>query len=104
MTTVSTVESPNTPTITVTGDPLAIDDVIAVARGRAKVELAASVAARMEPSRGVVEAAVREDRVMYGITTGFGALANTRIAAGDLAQMQLALVRSHAAAVGQAVV
>jgi len=101
VTTVPTVDSSDTPTVTVTGDPLSIEDVIAVARGRANVTLAASVAGRMEPSRGVVEAAVREDRVMYGITTGFGALANTRIAAGDLAKMQLALVRSHAAAVGE---
>jgi histidine ammonia-lyase len=43
---------------------------------------------------------VAEGRVMYGITTGFGALANTRIATQDLDAMQLALLRSHAAAVG----
>jgi histidine ammonia-lyase len=88
-------------TVTVTGDPLTIEDVIDVARGRARTTLAPSVAARMEPSRAVVERAVAEDRVMYGITTGFGALANTRIGAGDLAQMQLALIRSHAAGVGE---
>lgn len=88
-------------TMVVTGEPVSIDDVVDVARGRAGVELAASVAARMEPSRSVVERAVAEDRVMYGVTTGFGALANTRIGQGDLAKMQLALVRSHAAGVGQ---
>lgn len=87
-------------TVTVTGDPLTIEDVISVARGRSDARLAAGVTARMEPSRAVVEAAVAENRVMYGITTGFGALANTRIEPSDLARMQLALIRSHAAGVG----
>ena len=87
-------------TLTVTGDPLSIDDVIAVARGDATAELGPDVPTRMAGSREVVRAAVAEGRVMYGITTGFGALANTRIAAEDLALMQLSLLRSHAAAVG----
>ncbi|HEX5016779.1 MAG TPA: histidine ammonia-lyase [Actinomycetes bacterium] len=86
--------------LVVTGDPLTIDDVIAVARGRTGARLDPGVAERMAATRAVVERAVAEDRVMYGITTGFGALANTRIAASDLAAMQLALVRSHAAGVG----
>jgi histidine ammonia-lyase len=79
---------------------LSIDDVVDVARGRRGAGLDAGVAARMAPTREVVERAVAENRVMYGITTGFGALANTRIAPGDLASMQLALIRSHAAGVG----
>ena len=88
------------PNLVVTGDPLSIDDVVDVARGRRGAGLDAGVAARMAPTREVVERAVAENRVMYGITTGFGALANTRIAPGDLAAMQLALIRSHAAGVG----
>ncbi len=87
--------------LTITGEPITIEDVLDVARQRATVELAASVADRMEPSRSVVERAVAQDQVMYGVTTGFGALANTRIGHGDLAQMQLALLRSHAAGVGE---
>ncbi|HVQ19291.1 MAG TPA: histidine ammonia-lyase, partial [Actinomycetes bacterium] len=88
-------------TVIVTGEPLTIADVVDVARGTARAELSDTVSARMEPSRRVVERAVAENRVMYGVTTGFGALANTRIGPGDLAQMQLALVRSHAAGVGK---
>lgn len=87
-------------TVTVTGDGLSIDDVVAVARGRARATLGPDVAARMERSRQVVVDAVEADRVMYGITTGFGALADTHIGRADLERMQLALVRSHAAAVG----
>ena len=51
-------------------------------------------------SRSVVAAAVEEDRVMYGVTTGFGALADTHVGRADLERMQLALVRSHSAGVG----
>jgi histidine ammonia-lyase len=89
--------------VVVTGDALTLDEVVGVARGRRGATLDASVAGRMAPTREVVERAVAENRVMYGITTGFGALANTRIAPGDLAAMQLALVRSHAAGVGEPV-
>ncbi|MFZ0322794.1 MAG: histidine ammonia-lyase [Actinomycetes bacterium] len=87
-------------TVVVTGDPLSLEEVLAVARRGANARLGPDVAARMAPSREVVASAVAENRVMYGITTGFGALANTRIAPDDLADMQLALVRSHAAAIG----
>ena len=48
----------------------------------------------------VVEQAVREGRVVYGITTGFGALANTRIDPALADEAQVALLRSHAAGVG----
>ena len=101
MTRVSPTTTAAAPSLVVTGDPLTIDDVVAVARGSAMPSLDAGVAGRMAATRAVVERAVSEDRVMYGITTGFGALANTRIASGDLAAMQLALVRSHAAGVGE---
>jgi histidine ammonia-lyase len=87
-------------TVVVTGEPLDLTDVIDVARHGADADLGPGVAARMGPSREVVASAVAENRVMYGITTGFGALANTRIDPADLAAMQLALVRSHAAAIG----
>jgi len=87
-------------TLVVTGDALTIDDVLDVAHARAQAVLGPDVAARMEASRAVVTDAVAQNRVMYGITTGFGALANTRIAARDLERMQLSLLRSHAAGVG----
>lgn len=90
----------NASQLVVTGDPVSIDEVVDVARGRSSVTLDAGVADRMAATRAVVERAVAENRVMYGITTGFGALANTRIAPSDLAEMQLALLRSHAAGVG----
>jgi histidine ammonia-lyase len=87
-------------TVIVNGDGLALRDVVDVARGLAGAELGPDVAARMEPSRQVVVDAVARDAVVYGVTTGFGALADVSVGQADLARMQLALLRSHAAGVG----
>ncbi|MFZ5852484.1 MAG: histidine ammonia-lyase [Actinomycetota bacterium] len=88
-------------TVTVDGGPLRLEDLLAVAQGQARAGLGPGVPARMAPSAAVVAAAVTEGRVVYGVTTGFGALADTRIPPADLAQLQLALLRSHAAGVGE---
>src|SRR5215831_2290630 len=88
-------------TVTVNGDALTIEDVVDVARGAATAELAASVAAAMEPSRSVVAAAIEGDAPVYGVNTGFGALADTRVGVRDLERLQGAIVRSHAAGTGE---
>lgn len=88
--------------VVLTGDALLPEQVMAVAERRAEVRLGPGVEARMAPARAVVEQAVREGRVVYGITTGFGALANTRIDPALADEAQVALLRSHAAGVGPA--
>ena len=88
-------------TVVVSGDGLTVEDVVDVARGEADAELAASVIATMEPSRAVIVGAVRGDAPVYGVNTGFGALADTRVAERDLAQLQSAIIVSHAAAAGE---
>src|SRR4051794_16151083 len=95
-----TTRLPAMRTVTVTGDALALDDLVAVARGEADAVMGQGVADRMAPSRAVVADAVERDKVMYGITTGFGALADTHVGRADLERMQLALIRSHSAGVG----
>jgi len=87
--------------VTVNGDALTIEDVVDVARGAATAELAPDVAAVMEPSRSVVTAALEGDAPVYGVNTGFGALADTRVGARDLERLQGAIVRSHAAGTGE---
>ena len=82
------------------GAGLSLADVVAVANGApvAFPELArASVAA----ARAVVERAVSSGEVIYGVTTGFGALADTRIDAAQAAELQHGIIRSHATAVGE---
>src|SRR4051794_18998774 len=96
-----TTRLPAMRTVTVTGDALALDDLVAVARGEADAVMGQGVADRMAPSRAVVADAVERDKVMYGVTTGFGALADTHVGRDDLERMQLALVRSHSAGVGE---
>ncbi len=87
--------------VTVNGDALTIEDVVDVAHGAATAELAPGVAAVMEPSRSVVAAAIAGDAPVYGVNTGFGALADTRVGARDLERLQGAIVRSHAAGTGE---
>lgn len=84
----------------VSGDPLLIDEVVAVARRQATAVLGPEVAERMAPARRVVEEAVASDAIVYGVTTGFGALASTRVGRDEAAVLQVNLLRSHAAGVG----
>ncbi|WGL51389.1 histidine ammonia-lyase [Nocardioides sp. BP30] len=89
--------------ITVGVGPLAIADVVAVARRGATVELSAEALTAIDAARTVVDALAASATPVYGVSTGFGALA-TRHIPGDLrAQLQRSLVRSHAAGSGPAV-
>jgi histidine ammonia-lyase len=88
-------------TVIVNGDGLTVQDVIDVARGDARAELGPGVAARMESSRAVVAAAIAGDNPVYGVNTGFGALADTRVGEQDLRRLQGAIVMSHAAGTGE---
>lgn len=80
-------------------DRMSVAGLAAIAAGRAVV-LGAEVSRRMAASRAEVDAALSQDDPVYGVSTGFGHLANTRIAPEQLAALQLNLVRSHAAGVG----
>jgi histidine ammonia-lyase len=79
---------------------LSAADVIAVARGTTQVEIAADAIAVMATSRSIVEQIERDERPVYGVSTGFGALASTFVAPERRAELQRALIRSHAAGVG----
>jgi len=85
--------------VVILGEPLTLRDVGEVARG-APVGLSAAAAERMRAARVVVEDAVASGRTVYGVTTGFGSLADVRIDPAEAAELQLAIVRSHATAVG----
>jgi histidine ammonia-lyase len=87
-------------TVTVGAIGITADDVRAVARDGARVVLAPDAVAAMAGSRAIVEAIERDQRPVYGVSTGFGALANTFIAPERRAELQHALIRSHAVGVG----
>jgi histidine ammonia-lyase len=82
------------------GRPLALADVVAVARDGARVALCDDARGRIATSRAYIEQLVAEGRTVYGVTTGFGKLANVRIDAADVQQLQRNLVVSHAMGVG----
>ena len=87
--------------LSLTGAALPVDDVVAVARRHAPVRLDAAAAQRLAERRGEIEGHVAEGRTVYGITTGLGALATVRVAADEIDELQLNLLRSHAAGVGE---
>ncbi|MDT7579038.1 MAG: histidine ammonia-lyase, partial [Pseudonocardiales bacterium] len=80
--------------------PLSRSAVVAVARDGAAVELAPDAEAAIAASRAVVEALADDPVPHYGVSTGFGALANRHIPPGLRAELQRSLVRSHAAGSG----
>jgi histidine ammonia-lyase len=75
-------------------------DVLAVARHEATVRLADATVEAMAASRTIVDRIEASGRPVYGVSTGFGALATTFIAPERRAELQHALIRSHAAGVG----
>ena len=81
------------------GHSLTLDDVVAVAGG-APVELSPAARARMNRANDVVSALVSSNAVAYGVTTGFGKLSDIAIPRARLDELQVNLVRSHAAGVG----
>ncbi len=89
-----------TATVTIDGNSLTLDDVVAVAVGRAPVELAGSARARMSRANDVVTRIVETNSVAYGVTTGFGKLSDVAIPRERLDELQVNLVRSHASGVG----
>jgi histidine ammonia-lyase len=76
------------------------DDVIAVARHDAAVRVSEEARAAMERSADVVRTLAESEQPAYGVSTGFGSLATVRIPAERRAELQRALVRSHAAGMG----
>ncbi len=97
-----TGRQPLTPVLVGTG-PLTADDVIAVARHGARVELAPEGLAGVQRGREVVDALAGDTEPHYGVSTGFGALATRHIPVDLRAQLQSSLVRSHAAGSGPGV-
>lgn len=83
--------------------PVGIADVVAVARERARVVLTDEAVDEIAASRRTIEALADDVEPHYGVSTGFGALANRHIPPERRAQLQRSLIRSHAATSGDLV-
>jgi len=83
------------------GNSLSLDDLVAIAHANAPAALSEAARDRVRAARGVVEEFAQHDAPTYGINTGFGSFAEVRIAHESLAELQVNLLRSHAAGVGE---
>jgi histidine ammonia-lyase len=90
-------------TVTINSAGMSMQDVIDVARHDTRVEISAEALAGMAATREHIEKLANGETPVYGISTGFGALANRHIAIEDRVQLQKSLVRSHAAGMGDPV-
>jgi histidine ammonia-lyase len=83
------------------GRSLTIENVVAIARNPAsRVSIDPTARNALAQSRQLVERAIQSGQTIYGINTGFGKLANVRVPADQLDQLQTNLIRSHASGVG----
>lgn len=86
--------------ITINSAGMTAADVIAVARKNATVNISDESLAKMQATREHIEMLAQSAEPVYGISTGFGALAQRHIALEDRVQLQKSLIRSHAAGMG----
>ncbi|XVX19749.1 histidine ammonia-lyase [Actinomycetota bacterium] len=101
MMTTSTTTAPESHAVVTVGiGPLTIEDVVAVARHDARVEISDESLAEVARSRAVIDSLAMDPTPHYGVSTGFGALATRHIPTEMRTQLQRSLVRSHAAGSG----
>ncbi|MHA1710630.1 MAG: histidine ammonia-lyase [Candidatus Freyarchaeota archaeon] len=87
--------------VLIDGETLTIEDVVAVARNYVRVEISQLVRERVRRCRQLIEDFVRERKVIYGVTTGFGAMSSVTIPLENVKELQLNLIRSHSSGVGK---
>jgi histidine ammonia-lyase len=82
------------------GETLRIENVHEVAFDRRRVALHPNAAGKMSQSRDVIETIVKEERAVYGVSTGFGKLSDVHVGQDQITPLQHNLVRSHASGLG----
>ncbi|MFG3293218.1 histidine ammonia-lyase [Streptomyces sp. NPDC048179] len=87
-------------TVVVGTSGVTASDVLAVARGGARIELSAEAVAALAAAREIVDALAAKPEPVYGVSTGFGALATRHISQELRGRLQRNIVRSHAAGMG----
>src|ERR1700733_7977303 len=82
------------------GSSLTLEDVVAVAEGVMRTQIAPAAVLRMQTSRSRVDAAINGTTPVYALNTGVGLLADIRLDETEIEAMQVNLVRSHCCGVG----
>ena len=86
--------------VVISNQGMSAADVLEIARHNAEVKLSETALSAMAASRSHIDALVASSQPVYGVSTGFGALANRYVSVEQRAQLQRSLIRSHAAGVG----
>ncbi|MEQ8665830.1 MAG: histidine ammonia-lyase [Rhodospirillales bacterium] len=94
------MNQPQTGTLTLTPGAISLAEIRAVERTDISIALAEGWRDDVEKAAAAVDAVVAENRVVYGVNTGFGLLARESIPADQVRELQVRLVRSHAAGTG----
>ena len=102
MTTSTPLASHNPATITLVPGAVTLAELRRIHAGNVTLQLDSGALAGMQAAQAVVQRIVDEDQVVYGINTGFGKLASTKIAHDRLAELQRNLVLSHSVGTGEA--
>ena len=87
-------------TLELTPGQLTLDQLRQIRKGGVRIALHASARETIRRSAAIVQAHAAGDAAVYGVNTGFGKLASTRISKDDLATLQFNLIRSHCVGVG----
>ena len=83
------------------GDSLSLEEYMSVVRFGCKIDLDKDAKVKMQESRDLVDKYVKEEKVVYGITTGFGKFSDVKISKEDTEKLQKNLIMSHSCGVGE---
>jgi len=86
--------------IVIDKETLTIEEVVAIARQNVRVNASTHGEQRVEKARELIAKWVKDKKVIYGITTGFGGLCNVPISSSDTRLLQKKIIMSHATGVG----
>lgn len=88
--------------IIITGNDLSLEEIVDVARKGCKISLSEDTVKSVIESRKIIDDIVENEKVVYGVTTGFGEFCNVSISKEDCSRLQENLIRSHACGYGPA--
>jgi histidine ammonia-lyase len=86
---------------TIIGDKLTIESFMEIVRGKSKIKFNDKYKSRVLEARQMVEKWVNEGRIMYGVTTGFGANSTRTISSEEANKLQRNIIISHSTSVGK---
>jgi histidine ammonia-lyase len=90
----------NRPTVVLTGNDLTINDIVAIGIGDKGVRIEEEALKRCKASRDFLESTIRAKNIIYGVNTSFGPMCNKIINDRDIETLQINLIKSHAAGLG----